>query len=70
MKKEKETLQQVMKEMADECKASGHNNLAIVLYSYLGAEKCGMDGYFAEHCQKFVTDGIKEIKKLKNKHNN
>lgn len=69
-KKKEETLQEVLEQMADECKDSGQNNLAIVLYSYLGAEKCGMDTYFAKHCQEFAAQGIKEIEKFQSRRNN
>jgi hypothetical protein len=69
-KKKEETLSEVLEQMADECKAVGQNNLAIVLYSYLGAEKIGMDGFFAKHCQDFVKDGVKEIEKIKKRHRN
>ena len=69
-KKKEETLVTVLEDMADECKTAGQNNLAIVLYAYLGAEKIGMDGFFAKHCQEFVKDGISEIKKVQKRHNN
>ena len=69
-KKTEETLVTVLEEMADECKISGENNLAIVLYAYLGSEKCGMDAYFAKHCQEFAVEGIKEIKKIRSRYNN
>ena len=69
-RKTEETLVTVLEQMADECKASGENNLAIVLYAYLGSEKCGMDSYFAKHCQEFASEGVKEIKKVQSRHNN
>ena len=69
-KKREETLETVLEDMADECRVAGQNNLAIVLYSYLGAEKCGMDGFFAKHCQEFAKNGAKEIKKAQNRRNN
>ena len=60
-------LMEVVENLADECKMAGRNNFAIVLYSYLGAVKSGMDRDFAEHCQSFSRRGLKIIKKIKEK---
>jgi hypothetical protein len=64
-KKNKDPLQGALEEMADECKARGENNLAIVLYAYLGSKKAGLDGLYAEHCQDFVKSGLKMIEQEK-----
>ena len=47
--------------MADECKARGENNLAIVLYAYLGSKKAGLDSLYAAHCQDFARSGLNII---------
>ena len=62
-KKKEETLEDNLKEMAAACKESGENNLAVVLYTFLGSRKIGLDGYFAKHCQEFAKKGSKEISK-------
>ena len=69
-KKEEETFESTLEEMADVLKEEGENNLAIVLYTYLGSRKIGLDGFFAKHCQEFAKKGSGEIKKhLKRKNN-
>ena len=60
-----ETLEMIIEELADECRDNGQNNLAIVLYSYLGSKKAGVDSIFAKHCQGFAKTGVKMIEKLK-----
>jgi hypothetical protein len=62
-KKKEETLDDTLKEMAEALKEHGENNLAIVLYTYLGSRKAGLDGYFAKHCQEFAKKGSENIKK-------
>ena len=69
-KKKEETVEDSLKEMAKACEESGENNLAIVLYTYLGSRKIGLDGYFAKHCQEFAKKGSKEINKYLKKGNN
>ena len=69
-KKNKEgPLDKALKQMADECKSRGENNLAIVLYAYLGSKKVGLDGLYAEHCQDFAKSGLKAIKQEQLKKN-
>ena len=55
---------ETIKMLADECKNAGENNLAIVLYTYLGAVKSGMDKDFAEYCQKYSVKNAKRIDEL------
>ena len=43
-----------LERIAEESLSSGENNLAIVLYAYLGASKAGMGGVYAKHCQNFA----------------
>ena len=68
-KNKKDPIQEALKEMADECKARGENNLAIVLYAYLGSKKAGLDGLYAEHCQDFARSGLEAIKQEKIRRN-
>ena len=69
-KKKEETLEDSLKEMAEACKSSGENNLAIVLFTYLGSRKIGLDGYFASHCQEFAKKGSEDINKFVKKGDN
>ena len=52
-----------LKRIAEESLSRGENNLAIVLYAYLGAEKAGQGGLYAEHCQDFARRSLREIDK-------
>ena len=69
-KKKEETLDDTLKEMAEALKEHGENNLAIVLYVFLGSRKVGLDGYFAKHCQEFAKEQLPEIKKALKRDNN
>jgi len=62
-KKKEETFESALEEMAESLKEGGENSLAIVLYTYLGSRKIGLDGYFAKHCQEFSKKGIEDIEK-------
>ena len=59
-----------LEEVADKSLSEGNNNLAIVLYGYLGAHKAGMGSLYAEHCQEFCKRGLKEIDEFNNRRNN
>ena len=59
-----------LEQIAEEAKAKGNNDLAIVLYVYLGSEKLGMSSDFARYCQVFAKAGITEIQEHKNRRNN
>lgn len=59
-----------LENLADEANITGDNNLAIVLYTLLGARKTHMDKELAIHCQDWAKKRIKEIKLLKNRKNN
>ena len=62
-------LHDTIEHLAEECQMVGHNNFAIVLYSYLGAKKSGTDGLFASHCQEFSKKGLKAIDKMREESN-
>jgi hypothetical protein len=62
-------IDKALEEMANECKSRGENNLAIVLYAYLGSKKVGLDGRYAKHCQDFAKSGLKAIKREQLKKN-
>ena len=62
--------QEVTENLADKAKKAGYNDLAIVLYTYLGSEKVGMGSDFARYCQVFASEGAKEIEMFKNRGNN
>ena len=67
--KDKE-FEEVIKLLADKAKLAEYNDLAIVLYTYLGSKKVGMGSDFARHCQVFAREGAKEIELHKNRRNN
>ena len=67
--KDKE-FEEVIKLLADKAKLAEHNDLAIVLYTYLGSRHMGMSSDFARHCQAFAEEGAKEIALYKNRGNN
>ena len=69
-KKKEETLDDTLKEMAVVCEGNGEGNLAIVIYTYLGSRKIGLDGYFAKHCQEFAKKGSEDINKYLKRKNN
>ena len=62
--------EEVVENLADKAKLAQYNDLAIVLYTYLGSKKVGMGSEFAKHCQVFAKEGVKQIELLKNKRNN
>tara|TARA_Y100000310_G_scaffold344470_1_gene457408 strand:+ start:4770 stop:4964 length:195 start_codon:yes stop_codon:yes gene_type:complete len=59
-----------LKELAEEAKLVGENDLAIVLYTYLGSKHVGMSSDFARNCQAFAREGARQIKLFKNRKNN
>ena len=63
-------MEDVLEQMAASLKEAGENNFAIVMYAYLGSRKIGLDGYFAEHCQKFCKEQMPEIEKVLKRKNN
>ena len=65
-----EEFQEVIGVLADKAKLAEYNDLAIVLYTYLGSDKLGMGSEFAAHCQAFAKEGVKRIELLKNRRNN
>lgn len=69
-KKKEETVEDVLEEFAKALKESGENNLAIIMYSYLGSRRIGLDGYFAKHCQEFVKEQMPELQKTLKRKNN
>ena len=59
--KDKE-FQETIELLADKAKLAEYNDLAIVLYVYLGSKKVGMSSEFARHCKTFAREGMEEIK--------
>ena len=67
--KDKE-LEEVVENLADKAELAKHNDLAIILHTYLGSKKVGLSSEFARHCQTFAREGIKEIEMHLNRKNN
>jgi len=63
-------LDEQLENIADEAKKSGQNDLAIVLYCYVGARKAGVGSVFTRHCQDWAKMAAEELKKMKNRENN
>ena len=63
-------MEERIEELAEDAKAEGSTDLAIVLYVYLGSEKLGMSSDFARYCQTFAREGIKQVEMHKNRRNN
>ena len=59
-----------LEELADEANITGDTNLAIVLYTFLGARKTYMDKELASYCQDWAKKRVKEIEQFKNIRNN
>ena len=60
----------VIKTLADKAKLAEYNDLAIVLYTYLGSKKVGMGSDFARHCQTYAKETAKDIELFNNRKNN
>ena len=56
--------------LAKKAEREENNDLAIILYTYLGSKHVGMGSEFARYCQTFAEEGIKEIETYKNRRNN
>jgi len=56
--------------LADRANAKGDNNLAIVLYTFLGARRAYMDKELAEHNQDWARKRTKEISQFLKKGDN
>lgn len=56
--------------LAEEANMKGDNNLAIVLYAFLGARKAHMDGALAQTCQDWCTKRLEELDQFRNRKNN
>ena len=65
-----EEFEEVIDMLASKAKLAQYNDLAIVLYTYLGSKKMGMGSDFARYCQLFAKEGAKEIQLFKNRKNN
>ena len=59
-----------IKLLADKAKFAEYNDLAIVLYTYLGSEKAWMSSDFSRYCQEYARDMSREIELFKNNRNN
>jgi hypothetical protein len=67
--KDKE-FEEVIENLAGKAKLAQYNDLAIVLYTYLGSKKMDMGSDFARYCQLFAKEGVKEIQLFENRKNN
>ena len=56
--------------LARKAEREENNDLAIVLYTYLGSKHAGMGSDFARYCQTYAEEGAKEIKMHLNRRNN
>ena len=52
--------------LARKAEREENNELARILYTYLGSKHVGMGSEFARYCQVFAKEGFKEIEKYKN----
>ena len=65
-----------VEKLARKAEREGQNNLAVVLYAYLGSKAAKQDVLFAEHCQDFARSGLdwikteKRIEEIRNRRNN
>ena len=50
-----------LEDLADEANIKGDNNLAIVLYVFLGSRKVFLDGAFAKMAKAWAEERVKEI---------
>ena len=62
--------EEVVENLANKAKLAEYNDLAIVLYTYLGSKKVGMGSEFARYCQTFAKEGAKVIEMHMNRRNN
>jgi hypothetical protein len=62
-------MDKAIEQLAEKAKAKGKNDLAIVLYTYLGSDKLGMGSDFARYCQVFAREGIKQTEQRQNRRN-
>ena len=67
--KDKE-FEEVIELLADKAKLAEYNDLAIVLYTYLGSKKIGLGSDFARYCQSFASKSLEEVKMFENRKNN
>jgi hypothetical protein len=56
-----------LENLADKANAMGDNNLAAVLYTFLGARRSYMDKELAIYCQGWAKKRSEELKLFKNK---
>ena len=59
-----------IEDLADEANAKGDNNLAVVLYTFLGARKVYMEKELAAHNQDWARKRSKEISQFLKKGDN
>ena len=62
--------EETIENLADKARLAEHNDLAIVLYTYLGSRKVGLSSDFARYCQTFAKEGVKKIEIHQNRKNN
>ena len=56
-----------LENLADEANIKGDNNLAVVLYTFLGARKIHMDKELAMLCRDWAEKRTREIKQFDKK---
>ena len=59
-----------LEKIADEANIKGDNNLAIVLYTFIGARNVSLDGALAESIQNWARQRVREINSFKRNENN
>ena len=62
--------EEVIETLADKARLAEYNDLAIVLYTYLGSRKIGLSSDFARYCQAFAKEGSKKIEIHQSRKNN
>ena len=62
--------EEVIETLADKARLAEYNDLAIVLYTYLGSRKIGLSSEFARYCQSIAKEGSKKIEIHQNRKNN
>jgi len=66
----KQEFEKVIETLADKAKLAEYNDLAVVLYTYLGSRKLGVSSDFARYCQDFAKEASKDIELFNKRQNN
>ena len=59
-----EDFDSVLEELANEVEDHGYNDLAVLLYTYLGAKKSGMTKQLSKHVQGFAKREKRRLKQI------